>query len=116
MGDAAMEDGADALPGRSMQVLRLLQLFGPPTARTPSCIFVYGATSAGKTHVVRTVLRQQRLPHAMVDAVECYTPRLVFEQIINEVREESHCRTCRLHPTSTRATALSPTSPDLLLF
>ncbi|KAM4873989.1 origin recognition complex subunit 5 isoform 2-T2 [Thomomys bottae] len=48
-------------------------------------IFIYGHTASGKTYVTQTLLKTLELPHVFVNCVECFTLRLLLEQILNKL-------------------------------
>ena len=39
----------------------------------------------GKTSVTQTLLQRLSLPHVYVNLVDCYTPQILFENILNKV-------------------------------
>lgn len=51
-----------------------------------AAVFLYGDTATGKTAVVRELCSSLALPHAYVNCVETYSPKLVFEHVLNQVR------------------------------
>lgn len=70
---------------RDSQLSTLLAIFGErPHLSFPS-IFIYGHTGSGKTYIVKSVLSTLELPYAIVNCVECFTLRLLFEQILNQL-------------------------------
>ncbi|XP_038597422.1 origin recognition complex subunit 5 isoform X2 [Tachyglossus aculeatus] len=48
-------------------------------------IFIYGHTASGKTYVMQTLLKTLELPHVIVNCVECFTVKLLLEQILNRL-------------------------------
>ncbi|KAF5912246.1 hypothetical protein HPG69_013413 [Diceros bicornis minor] len=52
-------------------------------------IFIYGHTASGKTYVTQTLLKTLELPHVFVNCVECFTLRLLLEQILNKLNHFS---------------------------
>ncbi|XP_053377322.1 origin recognition complex subunit 5-like isoform X2 [Mercenaria mercenaria] len=78
-----------AIPCRQKQVAVLKDLFGKPHQHTVPSLFIYGHTSTGKTLVVNTLLRTLKLPHAVVNCVECYNQRFLFEHILNTISGNS---------------------------
>nr|XP_002740279.1 PREDICTED: origin recognition complex subunit 5-like [Saccoglossus kowalevskii] len=75
----------NTLPCRESQISTLLALFGKPSHAAYSSIFIYGHTASGKSAVITTILQTLQLPHAIVNCVECYTQRLLYEHILNQV-------------------------------
>ena len=81
MTTAAVLDQVDArLPGRRAVTASLLSRFGP-RASLVEPLFVYGDAGVGKTAVTRSVLHAARLPFALVDCIEVYSPRLVLTML-----------------------------------
>ncbi|EMP32108.1 Origin recognition complex subunit 5 [Chelonia mydas] len=52
-------------------------------------IFIYGHTSSGKTYVMQTLLETLELPHVFVNCVECFTSRLLLEEILTQLQNLS---------------------------
>nr|XP_021483382.1 origin recognition complex subunit 5-like [Meriones unguiculatus]XP_021483383.1 origin recognition complex subunit 5-like [Meriones unguiculatus] len=82
---------------REAQVSTLQSLFGERHHFSFPSIFIYGHTASGKTYVTQTLLKTLELPHAFVNCVECFTSRLLLEQILNKLNRlnssESGCPT-----------------------
>ncbi|KAJ2827139.1 hypothetical protein IWW50_002032 [Coemansia erecta] len=81
-----MSDLCAKFPGREEQIGQLQRLLGEPSDPTPACIFVYGPSATGKTAVLRALFNEYDAPgrhHAYINAVECSTPRLLFERALN---------------------------------
>ncbi|KAK7834910.1 hypothetical protein U0070_022881 [Myodes glareolus] len=93
---------------REAQVSTLQSLFGERHHFSFPSIFIYGHTASGKTYVTQTLLKalepqsddviytgqedpgaqgggEQQLPHAFVNCVECFTLKLLLEQILNKL-------------------------------
>ncbi|KAG8508453.1 Origin recognition complex subunit 5, partial [Galemys pyrenaicus] len=70
---------------RESQVSTLQSLFGERHHFSFPSIFIYGHTASGKTYVTQTLLNTLELPHAFVNCVECFTLRLLLEQILNKL-------------------------------
>ncbi|XP_014677965.1 PREDICTED: origin recognition complex subunit 5-like [Priapulus caudatus] len=73
------------LPCRSQQIDSLLGLFGEPSHWTYPSLFIYGHTATGKTLVVTALLQTLRVPHAVLNCIECYSQRNLFEGILNQL-------------------------------
>ncbi|XP_017667062.1 PREDICTED: origin recognition complex subunit 5 isoform X3 [Lepidothrix coronata] len=75
------------VPCRESQVSMLLSIFGEVRQQFsfPS-IFIYGHTSSGKTYVMQTLLNTLQLPHVFVNCVECFTSRLLLEEILIQLQ------------------------------
>ncbi|XP_073439972.1 origin recognition complex subunit 5 isoform X2 [Dendrobates tinctorius] len=76
-------------PCRESQLSTLLAIFGESSHLSFPSIFIYGHTGTGKTYLLQTVLSTLELPSAFVNCVECFTARLLFEQILNQLY--NHC-------------------------
>ncbi|KAM9307593.1 origin recognition complex subunit 5 [Gastrophryne carolinensis] len=74
---------------RDSQLSMLLAMFGERSHLSFPSIFIYGHTSTGKTYTLQKVLRILELPHVFVNCVECFSSRLLFEEILNQLY--SHC-------------------------
>ncbi|XP_038597421.1 origin recognition complex subunit 5 isoform X1 [Tachyglossus aculeatus] len=74
-----------AVPCRDAQVATLLALFGERHHFSFPAIFIYGHTASGKTYVMQTLLKTLELPHVIVNCVECFTVKLLLEQILNRL-------------------------------
>ncbi|KAM3929277.1 origin recognition complex subunit 5 [Leptodactylus fuscus] len=70
---------------REPQLSSLLAIFGERSHLSFPSIFIYGHTGTGKTYILQTVLSTLELPHVFVNCVECFTTRLLFEQILNQL-------------------------------
>ncbi|XP_070280704.1 origin recognition complex subunit 5 isoform X3 [Myotis yumanensis] len=70
---------------RESQVSTLQSLFGERHHFSFPSIFIYGHTASGKTYVTQTLLKTLELPHVFVNCVECFTLRLLLEQILNRL-------------------------------
>ncbi|KAJ2160725.1 hypothetical protein GGF46_002026 [Coemansia sp. RSA 552] len=73
-------------PGRDEQIGELLSFLGEPKDPSPPCIFVYGPTATGKTSIVRELFAEYDATgerYAIVNGVECFAPRLLFERVLN---------------------------------
>ncbi|XP_043318914.1 origin recognition complex subunit 5 isoform X2 [Cervus canadensis] len=70
---------------RESQVSTLQSLFGERHHFSFPSIFIYGHTASGKTYVTQTLLGSLELPHVFVNCVECFTLRLLLEQILNKL-------------------------------
>ncbi|ESQ44361.1 hypothetical protein EUTSA_v10005869mg [Eutrema salsugineum] len=84
--DALLSD----FPGRRSQILDLIRLIGPLDC--PSFpIMVYGDASTGKTSVVLQVFRHLNRPFVYSSCRTCYSPRLLFESVLNQLLLHSKC-------------------------
>jgi hypothetical protein len=77
------------LPGRERQIQLLLSLLGEPRQPTCPAVYVYGNTSTGKTLTVKTILSSLQVPHAFVNCMECYSPKLLYGTILGHLMEDT---------------------------
>ncbi|XP_062590706.1 origin recognition complex subunit 5-like [Saccostrea cucullata] len=73
----------ESLPCRESQIKLLFSLFGERSSMTLPALFIYGHTATGKSAVVNSVLRTCMLPHVLVNCVECYSSRFLYEAVLN---------------------------------
>ncbi|XP_078275824.1 origin recognition complex subunit 5 [Rhinoraja longicauda] len=71
---------------RDSQIVTLLSLLGEPQHYSYPSFFVYGHTATGKTYVIQTLLETCKFPHVIVNCVECFSSRMLFEQILNQLQ------------------------------
>ncbi|XP_020382328.1 origin recognition complex subunit 5 isoform X1 [Rhincodon typus] len=74
---------------RDPQILTLQSILGEPHHYSYPSIFVYGHTATGKTYVTQMLLKTLKFPHVIVNCVECFSSRMLFEQILNELQGHS---------------------------
>ncbi|XP_043824230.1 origin recognition complex subunit 5 isoform X2 [Dromiciops gliroides] len=70
---------------REAQVSALMALFGERHHFSFPSIFIYGHRASGKTYVMETLLKTSELPHVIVNCIECFTSRILLEQILNHL-------------------------------
>ncbi|XP_019853919.1 PREDICTED: origin recognition complex subunit 5-like [Amphimedon queenslandica] len=58
---------------------------GKPRDDVMPFVFIYGAQSSGKTSVVKSLMSLLKVRHCYVDMRECYSNRVLFESILNEL-------------------------------
>lgn len=74
-----------ALPCRNVQIQKLLNLFAHKDEPFVESVFVYGGSCTGKSATVIGVLGKLHVKHCIVNLVECYTSKILFETILNKV-------------------------------
>lgn len=80
----SFDDVLSCFPGRRTQVNELLRLLGP--LNSPMFpILVYGGPSTGKTSVTLQVFRHLNRPFVYSSCLTCYSPRILFESILNQL-------------------------------
>ncbi|GMI66835.1 EMBRYO DEFECTIVE 2798, origin recognition complex protein 5 [Hibiscus trionum] len=78
------EDLFSRFPGRRTQILEFLRFLGPLNSPLFP-ILVYGAPSTGKTSVTLQVFRHLNRPFVYSSCITCYSPRILFESILNQL-------------------------------
>lgn len=71
-------------PARGSEIKQLLGLLGKP-CDTLFPLFVYGGASTGKTSILLETFRKMKRPFAYTSCRSSYTPRLLFESILNQL-------------------------------
>nr|XP_022297025.1 origin recognition complex subunit 5-like [Crassostrea virginica]XP_022297026.1 origin recognition complex subunit 5-like [Crassostrea virginica]XP_022297027.1 origin recognition complex subunit 5-like [Crassostrea virginica] len=74
---------SESLPCRESQIKLLLSLFGEREFMTLPSFFLYGHTATGKSAVINSILKTCKLPHVLVNCVECYSSRFLYEAALN---------------------------------
>ncbi|KAL5815931.1 hypothetical protein ACOSQ3_024309 [Xanthoceras sorbifolium] len=80
----SLDDLLSHFPGRHVQILDVLRLLGPINSSMPP-MFIYGSASTGKTSVVLQIFRHLNRPFVYVSCLTCYSPRILFESILNQL-------------------------------
>lgn len=83
------EEMFSQFPCRRSQIMLLTSLFGERHQYTFASLFIYGHTGTGKTSVTTSILKKMKLPHVVVNCVECYSSRFLFEMILNSLHGNS---------------------------
>ena len=74
-----------SLPCRSAQIGQLYNLYGHKGEPFPDSVYISGGPSVGKSIVVRTVLHELGVKYAVINLIECYTTKILFETILNKL-------------------------------
>ncbi|KAH9731906.1 Origin of replication complex subunit 5 [Citrus sinensis] len=80
----SLDDLLSRFPGRRVQILELLRLLGTLNSSMPP-LFVYGSASTGKTSIIIQVFRHLSRPFVYTSCLSCYSPRILFESILNQL-------------------------------
>jgi len=75
----------ESFPHLESQIDIILNIFGERRQKTYGSLFVYGQPGTGKTSVIQSLLQRLSLPHVYVNLVDCFTPQILFENVLNKV-------------------------------
>ncbi|KAK9889673.1 hypothetical protein WA026_007052 [Henosepilachna vigintioctopunctata] len=87
MDEGIMDYLKRVFPERGKQITELYNLIGRPDERYATSIFIYGGTSVGKTSITKSLLRKLNMKHAFVNLTECYSSKLLYENILNKLSD-----------------------------
>ncbi|XP_050502088.1 origin recognition complex subunit 5-like [Diabrotica virgifera virgifera] len=73
------------LPCRDIQIELLYNLFAYKDEPQIESVYVYGGPSSGKSIVVTSTLEHLGINHAIVNIIECYSSKILFETILNKI-------------------------------
>uniref|UniRef100_A0A803M2Y2 Orc1-like AAA ATPase domain-containing protein n=1 Tax=Chenopodium quinoa TaxID=63459 RepID=A0A803M2Y2_CHEQI len=80
----SLDDLISSFPGRTTQITEVLGHLGP--LNSPMLpLFIYGGTSTGKTSIILEIFRYLKRPFVYSSCVSCYSPRILFESILNQL-------------------------------
>ncbi|XP_055533394.1 origin recognition complex subunit 5 [Wyeomyia smithii] len=78
-------------PCREQLIKKLYQFYGTDDPFPPA-VYLYGHTSTGKSTILRAFLSLLRnTKYAVLNAIECYTNKILFESIINRLQSHTLC-------------------------
>lgn len=77
------------LPCRNEQIEILFKLFAYQEEPYVESVFVYGGPGTGKSITISTVLESLHVKYCVVNLVECYTPKILFETILNKLHNHN---------------------------
>lgn len=83
-----MEELLNKVPCRENQLNDLFDILGDFDEPLPCSIFVSGNMATGKSLCVGSVLQYLRFRHVLIDCIECYTPKIMFESILSGLETE----------------------------
>lgn len=73
------------LPCRDNQLAQIYNYIGDPDDPVPPCLYLYGNTSTGKTACLTSALEHFSYKHVVLNVIECYTQRILYETILNKL-------------------------------
>jgi origin recognition complex subunit 5 len=71
---------------REEQVQQLYKFYGRPHETFPPALFVHGDASTGKMSILKAFFSNISIKFVIIDCIECYSPKILYEQIINDFR------------------------------
>ncbi|CAG9768036.1 unnamed protein product [Ceutorhynchus assimilis] len=74
-----------SFPGRASQIDQLWNFFGTTREPFPPTLYISGGSSTGKSSIISALLKALSIKHAMINLVECYTSKILFESILNQL-------------------------------
>lgn len=74
---------------RDFQIERLYNLYGYKDEAFPDCVYLFGCTSTGKSSIMSTLLKIVNINHVIVNLIECYSAKILFEKILNSLVDNS---------------------------
>lgn len=83
-----MEELLNKVPCRENQLNDLFDLLADCEESLPCSIFVSGSMATGKSFCVDSVLQYLGYKHVVIDCIECYTPKIMFESILAGLEDE----------------------------
>lgn len=72
-------------PCREEFIGELYKLLGNPKHRYPSSIYIQGPPGVGKQSILKRFLINQNINYALINAIEYYTSKLLYEAILNQL-------------------------------
>ncbi|XP_014284487.1 origin recognition complex subunit 5 [Halyomorpha halys] len=89
-----MENLYSLFPCRQIQIDKIHQLLGEELEPLPDVIFISGHPAVGKTNVTLECLKHCKINYAYINCVECYSYRLLHEQILMQLTENKSKLKC----------------------
>ncbi|XP_050671639.1 origin recognition complex subunit 5 [Leptidea sinapis] len=83
-----MEELFNKVPCRETQLHDLLDLLGELDEPLPCSLFISGSMATGKTLCVNSVVRYLDYKSVVIDCVECYSPKILFEEIASSLEND----------------------------
>ncbi|XP_055911778.1 origin recognition complex subunit 5 [Eupeodes corollae] len=72
-------------PCRESVIQSLFELLDDPTETFPPSIYLYGHSGTGKTSILTKFLKHTNSKTVILDCIECYTSRILYESILNKL-------------------------------
>jgi hypothetical protein len=85
--DAIIAELNASYPCRESQFSTLFSVIGSPSFPCPATICLTGFPATGKSSVTRAFLDATEMEYAWVDCAETFTSALLFDRIVNKLRE-----------------------------
>lgn len=78
-----MEEINNKVPCRESQLNDLFDLFGDYDEPLPCSLFISGSMGTGKSLCITSVLRYLGYKHVVIDCIECYSAKLMYETVLS---------------------------------
>lgn len=85
--DPLLNQLKQSFPGRKYEIEQLYNLYAYKDEPFVDCVYIYGSSSTGKSAVVNSLLNGLSIKYASVNLVECYSSKVLFESILNQLSE-----------------------------
>ncbi|XP_063833644.1 origin recognition complex subunit 5 [Ostrinia nubilalis] len=83
-----MEELSSRVPCREDQLNDLLHFFGEYDEPLPCSLYISGSMGTGKSLCITSVLRYLGYKHVIVDCIECYSAKIMYETILNSLEDD----------------------------
>nr|XP_023024726.1 origin recognition complex subunit 5 [Leptinotarsa decemlineata]XP_023024727.1 origin recognition complex subunit 5 [Leptinotarsa decemlineata] len=83
--DQTLPSLQQVMPCRNIQIEQLYNLFAYKDEPYVEAVFVYGGPSTGKSMAVTSLLEKLEIKYAVVNLIECYSSKILFESILNKL-------------------------------
>lgn len=87
--DECISEISERFPCRTKLLREFYQLFGKLNHRYPSSLYLYGSPGIGKTSLLLQFLNHLSIKHTNIDCIEYYTPKMLYETILNEFNDHT---------------------------
>ncbi|XP_063629344.1 origin recognition complex subunit 5 [Cydia splendana] len=89
-----MEEIYKKVPCRENQLSELFNLLGDYDEPLPCALFISGSMATGKSLCVNTALRHLGYKHIIINCIECYSPKIIYESILCDLSEDESDTKC----------------------
>lgn len=89
-----MEEIYKKVPCRENQLNELFNLFGDYDEPLPCALFISGSMATGKSLCLNSVLRHLGYKHVVINCIECYAPKIIYESILRDFADDDEQTKC----------------------